>query len=246
MINRRTTQGVFNPVKRSKYWLRMIGVIGLCLLGLDKVEAACLLSYDQAKALPQGDGLARISFQGGKEGFGSHAEGRLGLPGDRSVHLRIGGCERASLWGWAVEAGLNQNLLNTKDTGLFDLGFRMTMAMMVADYERSSYSEVGIQPSIIMSYPFTVSKGEVERDIRRGMVGLSLGLTTYFIDQKSYRTFENGPNTVKEINLTSDVEWKPLVSVSSSVDILPFLPLSLEVRWQQGGIYGGSSLGYRF
>ena len=246
MINRRTTQGVFNLVKLSKYWLRMIGVIGLCLLGLNEVKAACLLSYDQAKVLPQGDGLARVSFQGGKEGFGSHIEGRLGLPGDRSIHLRLGVCERASLWGWAVEAGLNQNLLDTKDTGLFDLGVRLTMAMMVADQDHSAYSEVGVQPSVIMSYPFMVSKGERDQENRRGMVGLSLGFTTYFVDQKNYRIFDNDSNTVEEINLTSVVEWQPLVSLSGSVDILPFLPLALEVRWQQGGVYGGSSLGYRF
>ena len=133
MIKRRTTQGVCNLIDLSKYWLRMIGIIGLYFIGMHTVEAACLLSYDQASVLSQGDGLARVSFQGGQEGFASHAEGRLGLPGDRSMHLRLGGCERASLWGWAIEAGLNQNLLNTEDTGLFDLGARLTLGMMMAD-----------------------------------------------------------------------------------------------------------------
>ena len=80
-----------------------------------QARAACLLSYDNAQVLTQGDALARLSFQGGQEGFGSHIEGRIGLPGERSLYLRSGLCQRTSLWAWAIESGINQQFLSVKE-----------------------------------------------------------------------------------------------------------------------------------
>ena len=246
MINRRTMQGAFNLVKLSKDWAKLIGILFLSIWGSDRAEASCLLSYDTAQVVSQGDGITRLSFQGGKEGLGSHLEGRLGLPGERSVHLRVGGCERASLWGWAVEAGLNQHLLTAEETGFLDLGFRVSMVMMTADDEASAYSEIGLQPVLMASYPFLISKGEIKREDRIGAVTLSLGMTTYFVDRRDYKQSYDGTNVIEEAELSSSVEWQPLVSLSGSVDILTMLPLALEVRWQQGGVYGGASVGYQF
>ena len=205
-----------------------------------QVQAACLLSYDNAQVLAQGDALARLSFQGGQEGLGSHLEGRIGLPGERSLYLRSGLCERASLWAWAIESGINQQFLTVKDTGHVDLALRLGMVALLADQDQSEHSEIGFQPSFLISYPFQVSKD------RQGFVTLGLGLSAYFTDQKRYQVKQEDTDRIEEINLDSELLWNPLVSLSSAVDILPKLPLALEVRWQQGGVYGGASVAYYF
>ena len=218
----------------------LIALIALSFIDQPQAQASCLLSYDNAQVLAQGDGLARLSFQGGQEGLGSHLEGRLGLPGTRELYLRSGACERNALWGWAIEAGVNQQFLTAEDNGYVDLAFRFGMVALLADNDQSEYTEMGFQPSLIVSYPFSVSKG------RKGFVSLGLGLSAYFTDQKNYQVRQEADDTIEEIALESSLEWAPLVSVASAVDIIPKLPLALELRWQQGGVYGGASVAYSF
>ena len=140
---------VYDNIKRSFSTLSALQLIQvvcslfivLSITLMTEAEASCFLSYDSAQVSAQGDGLARLSLHGGSEGLGAHLEGRLGLPGDRSVHLRTGSCERQGLWGWGVEAGLNQEWLSQADTGLVDLAFRLSATMLIADDEENAYLE---------------------------------------------------------------------------------------------------------
>ena len=221
----------------------LLGLLGVSIVQLYLAQsgfAACLLSYDSAEPLPQGDGLARLSFQGGSDGFGTHAEGRLGLTGDRSLHLRLGGCQRSELWGWALEAGLNQRILTTTDTGLVDLSVRVSAVALFADDDQNSHSELGFQPALLVSYPFELTSD------RGGFVGLSLGVSSYFTDRRQRVEIQEGTGLQEELFLSSEWLWRPMVALSGGVDILPMLPLSLEIRWQTDGLYGGVGVGYLF
>ena len=218
----------------------LITLIGFQFAIIQTAQAACLLSYDNAKALTQGDGLARLSFQGGQEGLGGHLEGRLGLPGKRELYLRSGSCERSSLWSWAIESGINQQFLSAENTGLVDVALRLGIVALLGDQDQSEHSEIGLQPSFLVSYPFRVSED------RKGFITLGLGLSAYFTDQKHYQVKQEDQDQIEEIELESALLWDPIVSLSSAVDILPKLPLALEIRWQQGGIYGGASVAYFF
>ena len=211
-------------------------------------EASCLLSYDSAQVLPQGDALARISFQGGRQGLGSALESRLGLIGNRELHLRTGGCEWSSLLGWSLEAGLNQQWMNVNETGLVDLAFRFTASILLADNDEESDSSVGLEPALLVSLPFTLSSSEHSEGAatRQGFVGLSLGMSVNFVDQRTLSTIENGDDVTKQIRLNSDTEWQPLISLSAAVDVISNTPLSLELRWQRSGLYGGAALSYLF
>ena len=254
MLKRRMTLSEFNfynmiKIKKksvfSKGFLFFLGIaLGMiCLLSqMNIARAACFLSYDQARTIKQGDGLIRINLQGGKEGLGTSLEGKLGLLGNRGLHLRSGTCQRSNLWGWGVEAGLNQHWLSQEETGWVDLGYRLTTMIFFADDEDSSHSEIGFQPVFLISYPFILGLDES----RTGYVSLGLGMTTYFIDQRQHHIIDEGADQIEKINLNSSVEWQPLVSVTTSLDILPFVPLALELRWQQGGLYGGGSVAYQF
>ncbi len=256
---------VYDNIKRSFSTLSALQLIQvvcslfivLSITLMTEAEASCFLSYDSAQVSAQGDGLARLSLHGGSEGLGAHLEGRLGLPGDRSVHLRTGSCERQGLWGWGVEAGLNQEWLSQADTGLVDLAFRLSATMLIADDEENAYSAVGMQPVFLISYPFSLERNDRSIDSsvkttkdslneRQGFIGMSLGMSAYFIDQRQRRITEDGVNQLEVLKLSSEMEWQPLIALSGSVDIIPLLPLSLEVRWQQQGLYGGAAIGYQF
>lgn len=228
---------------------RLVNLFGVCLFvvclfqcsHLSQVEAACLLAYDEGATLKQGDALARISFQTGQAGLGSHLEARLGLPGHRSLFLRSGACQGNSLWGWAIEGGLKQNFLSFEETGIVDLGVRLGINALLADTDDESYSELGLQPSLLISYPFQVTQQ------RGGFVSLGLGLNAYFIDRRDHQIIDqNDGNILEEAQFSSRLDWSPLVSLASSIDVLPFLPLALEIRWQQQHIYGGASIAYLF
>ena len=80
---------------------------------------------------------------------------------------------------------------------------------------------------------------------RKGFITLSLGLSTYFTDQKHYKSNKRIKIKSKKLNLNQPF-WDPIISLASAVDILPKLPLALEIRWQQGGVYGGASVAYFF
>lgn len=218
----------------------LIAFVGFRFTVSQPAQAACLLSYDNAETLTQGDGLARLSFQGGQEGLGGHLEGRLGLPGERELYLRSGGCERSSLWSWAIESGINQQFLSAEETGLVDIALRLSIVALLGDQDQSEHSEIGLQPSFLVSYPFRVSEE------RKGFITLSLGLSTYFTDQKHYKVKQEDQDQIEEIELESALLWDPIISLASAVDILPKLPLALEIRWQQGGVYGGASVAYFF
>lgn len=219
----------------------------LSLSLVNEAAASCFLSYDSASALPQGDALVRISFQGGTEGLGSTLESRLGLLGDRELHLRSGGCQWDSLWGWGLEAGINQEWLTVEETGLVDLAFRVSATIFLADDQEDAYSSVGLVPVFLISLPFHLSGDSSHEDqSRKGFVGISLGMSIDAVDQRALDTIEEGENKQEELRMSSDLEWQPLISLSAAVDVIAHTPLSLEVRWQRGGLYGGAALSYLF
>lgn len=233
-----------STLNRALNWLQMVITAFLLLVvphaWTPRVQAACLLSYDQASPLSQGEALARFSLQGGSEGFGTHLDSRLGLNDDRELHLRLGGCHRASLWGWAMEAGVTQNIFTAAETGLIDLGVRVSAVALLASNDQEEFSELGFQPVVIATYPFDLTSD------RSGFGSLSIGTTSYFTDRKDQRTSRDNGNTTTATELSSTWAWRPLIALSAGVEIIPGMPLALEVRWQSFGVYGGASIGYAF
>ena len=237
--------------RSSKRVVNAIEILALFLslsLSSAVADASCLLSYDSAQPLSQGDGLARLSFQGGEEGLGAVFESRLGLIGRRELHLRTGGCEWSSLLAWSLEAGLNQQWMSAEETGIVDVGFRITGALLLADDQEESYSAVGLEPALLVSLPFSLSDSEAPNtsNARRGFIGLSVGMSLDFVDRRALNEFEEGDDVKRELLISSETELQPLISLSAAVDVIQNIPISLEVRWQRSGLYGGAALSYLF
>ena len=135
----------------------------LCTLFYITVADACLLAYDSAAPLSQGTGLARLSAQGGSHSFAANAGGRLGLSGDREVHLRLGGCQRSAVGGFAFETGLIQRLIaHDSDpysaqavwSGPIDLSVRTSLNAFRAsraDQSKDARVDMGMQSALLIS-----------------------------------------------------------------------------------------------
>jgi hypothetical protein len=111
---------------------------------------------------------------------------------------------------------------------------------LLADDDKNAHSEIGFQPALLVSYPFELSAS------RGGFVGLSLGVTSYFTDRRQRLEIEENSTSREVQNLSSEWLWRPMAALSGGVDILPTLPLTVELRWQTGGLYGGVGVGYSF
>ena len=224
----------------------------LCTLFYVTVAEACLLAYDSAAPLSQGTGLARLSAQGGSHSFAANAGGRLGLNGDREVHLRLGGCQRSAVGGFAFETGLIQRLIaHDSDphsaqailSGPIDLSLRASLNAFKAsraDQDRDARVDMGMQSALLISYPFSISPKQ------RGSVSIAAGVGVATSDRRVNVELMDEDSTSNERRLSSSWVWSELVAISASVEVIERLPIALELRWQDDGVTAGGSVGYLF
>ena len=214
--------------------------------------AACLLSYDTAAPLAQGDGLARLSLQGGSQGFATHLGSRLGLTHDREIFLRSGGCQRSDLWGGAFELGVTQRIVahrNHKEasqafvSGPIDVAFRISAISFMTDLNTGARTDLGFQPAILIAYPIALDAE------RQGSITLTAGLSVYNSDRRTIVRMtdpDEQTDLIEEERLSSSWRWSELVALSLSIDVMNQLPVALELRWQDRGFIAGASVGYQF
>jgi hypothetical protein len=195
---------------------------------IHRASASCLLSFERAQPLEQGDGLAVASLFGGGEGVGFGLIGRLGLTHSRELHIRTGGCERQGLFGGAFEFGIKQGILTAKETGVVNLSASLTTTVF-RDSEGNprgpSLSMIGFQPHLLIDYPFSMFSD------RSGFVALSVGLSAYFVDIAAL-------NSRFDLNLIS--------ALSVGIEIMKDLSVLGEFRLQEAGLYGGGGVAYTF
>jgi len=220
----------------------------MCLLS-PVSEAACLLSYDNAAPLDQGDAIGRWSLQGGSKGFATHAGGRLGLSGDRELHIRGGGCQRSEMWGGAFELGLSQRLIAHSDhqtaqhayfMGPIDLALRASVVSFVSDHNVEARTDLGFQPVLLVSYPIALDS------TRQGAITLSAGASIYSSDQRVLVQIQDTLDTKEEKQLSSTWRWSEIIAMNLSLEVINHLPVALELRWQDRGLTAGASVAYQF
>ena len=197
--------------------------------------SACLLSFEEAQALTQGDGRAVGSFIGGDQGFGGGALGRLGLTQKSELHLRIGSCQRQpesllkskKVWGFALEMGLKKEILSYSYTQLFTLSLSMSTTLFQSESNEEripSYSSLGAQPLLLVSFPFTFNA-------LSSYVSVLGGSTLYFVDQNLNQ---------------SQFEALPLFGLNAGFTFTKQWGSALEIRYQEKGIYGGIGGSFSF
>ena len=197
--------------------------------------SACLLSFEEANTLDQGNVRTVGSFLGGQQGLGGGGLARLGLLKKSELHMRLGGCQRKpdslstskKIWGLALEMGLKKEILSYTDTQLFTLSVSMSATLFQSESSEEripSYSSIGMQPILLMSFPFKIQKIP-------SYATLTLGSTLYFVDQ----------------NLSqSQFEGLPLIGLNTGFLLTEQWGTALEVRYQESGIYGGLGFSFAF
>ena len=197
--------------------------------------SACLLSFEEANTLNQGNVRTVGSFLGGQQGLGSGGLVRLGLLKTSELHLRLGACQRKpdslsnpkKIWGGGIEMGLKKELLPYTYTQLFTLSISISATLFQSESSAEripSYSSVGIQPLLLMSFPLAIMKIP-------SYVSLMAGSTLYFVDQ----------------NLSqSEFEGLPLVGLNTGFLFTKQWGTALEIRYQEKGIYGGLGVSFTF
>ena len=197
--------------------------------------SACLLSFEEANTLNQGNVRTVGSFLGGQQGLGVGGLARLGLLKKSELHLRLGACQRKpeslstskKMWGFALEMGLKKELLSHTYTQLFTLSVSMSATLFQSESSSEripSYSSIGLQPLLLMSFPFQV------KDLS-SYASLILGSTLYFVDQ----------------NLSqSQFEGLPLIGLNTGFLFTEQWGTMLEIRYQESGVYGGIGASFAF
>ena len=225
-------------------------------------DAACLLSYESGAPLDQGDVLARlgVQFGGGDNGWGSGLEGRIGLSGDRELHLRSGACARSELWGWALEAGATQRIIAhhghgpNQDAHLFrgpiDLGARLSViSFSASESAGEARSDIGFQAVAQLSYPLSFARRRGVNGARaryaRATLGFGLGVSSYASDRRELIPAESALSPSPDTALISSWVWSELITLSAQYYLIERLPLSIEARWVDDGLLVGLSVGYQ-
>lgn len=224
--------------------LALTALPALTLVSLPQgARAQCLLAMESADPLAQGDGAAQAGGFGGSEGGGGSLIGRLGVSGDRELHLRLGLCQRevptppreddlspapTALLGKALEFGLKQRLLSPASTGGVSLSLSLSATLLSAsdgEERGTSLSRVGFVPVLLASYPFAIAEG------REGFVSLTLGSAITFDD------LTRRPSALNAL---------PLIALAAGVDILADVRVLGALSLQSDGVYGGAAVAYRF
>ena len=249
MISSKTSLTLSN----IRQFLSHLFVISLILYGgclkSSMSHAICLLSYDTASPLSQGDGLGRLSFQGGSQGFATHLGARLGLTGDREIHVRSGGCQRSDLWGGAFDIGVNQRLMahHTHENatqayflGPVDVALRVSAVSFMTDSKKGARTDLGFQPVALVSYPIALDTE------RQGAITLSAGMNIYSSDRRVIVNITDQFDMIEEERLSSQWRWSEILALGLSLEVIDHLPVALELRWQDRGFIAGASAAYQF
>lgn len=245
------------------YALLLTLSVGVMSLRPASVHAACLLAYDNAAPVQQGDALGRVGSHlgGGVSHWGAGAGGQLGLSGDRSLHLRSGACARSEITGWAIETGVTQRLMVHRGhlsgderapyfSGPLDLGLRLTLSSFAGDqHNGEARSDLGVQVVTLLSYPLWFDKRSTSAVGRvrfaRATVGLALGLSSYATDRRQLVQPESPLSSERDTLLSSRWTWSELIALSAHYYMSDRSLLSVEMRWAEGGVLTGLSIGYQ-
>ena len=241
------------------FWVTLLGMSSYSTFGV----AACLLAYDHAAPIEQGDLLGRAGSHlgGGVSDWGVGVEGQLGLSGDRSIHLRSGACSRSEVTGWAIETGVTQRLMIHRDhlagderapyfDGPFDLGMRLTLVSFAGNQRNGeSRSDLGVQAAALLSYPLWFDKRKTSGVGRvrfaRAAVGVAIGLGSYASDRRQLVKSESPLNAERDTLLSSRWTWSELIAINAHYYLSDRFLLSAETRWAEGGLLAGLSIGYQ-
>jgi hypothetical protein len=199
------------------------------------VQANCLLSFEPAHTIRQGNVNITSAFFGGQNGVGFEGVARLGMKNKSELHLRSGGCDyiftnaankEVSVFAAALELGSKFTILTKKRYGVDVSGALSIQTVQGSDgvVRGNAVSSVGLMPYFMVGYPFHITAK------RKAFVALSLGLSTAFIDQ-NYGL--------------SDNEFNFLSSLSAGVEILQNWSILSEIRFHKY-FYGGGALAFHF